>query len=152
MTLADRYYNAQRWVWRRLKPKTRGVKVMVFNAAGELLLIRNSYGDTSAFVLPGGGVGLFEAPEAAARREVREELSCEVSDLALSGVYFSEREGKRDSVWVFKGRTSDAPKADQKEVAEARFFALDALPERVSPATRRRIAEHRGDAAQDVRW
>lgn len=152
MALIDQYYKAQRWVWRRLKPKTRGVKVMLFNAAGELLLIRNTYGDTSAFVLPGGGVGLFEAPEAAARREVREELSCAVSELTLSGVYFSEREGKRDSVWVFKARTDDAPKAEAKEVAEARFFALDALPERVSPATKRRIAEHQGEAAPNVRW
>ena len=38
-------------LWRRvigvLRLRTRGVKVMLFNGEGELLLIRNGYGDTA---------------------------------------------------------------------------------------------------------
>ena len=48
-------YRLQRLAWRLLRPRTRGVKVMLFNEAGELLLVRHSYGDTGLFLLPGGG-------------------------------------------------------------------------------------------------
>ena len=62
------------WALRRrvigaLRLRTRGVKVMLFNREGKLLLIRNSYGPTHLFVLPGGGIGRRESPEAAAARE-----------------------------------------------------------------------------------
>lgn len=39
-------YRAQKLLWRLFRPHTRGVKVMLFNADGEILLIRNSYGAT----------------------------------------------------------------------------------------------------------
>lgn len=152
MRLVDVYYIVQRWIWRRLKPRTRGVKVMLFDAAGRILLIRNTYGDSASFVLPGGGVGFFEKPEAAARREIKEELNCDVLGLSLISVLYSEREGKRDSVWLFKGETKDDPLGDPREVAEARYFSLQQLPEKVSPATRRRIAELKGEAARSSAW
>ena len=50
--------------------RTCGVKVAGFNAAGEVLLVRHRYGNTAAFVLPGGGVKWREAPEDAAWLEV----------------------------------------------------------------------------------
>jgi ADP-ribose pyrophosphatase YjhB (NUDIX family) len=125
---------------------------MVFDSEGRILLVRNTYGDTRAFLLPGGGVGLLESPLAAARREVREETCCRTEALALFGRYESRFEGKRDAIWVFTARTRDAPAPDGREVAEAAFFALDALPETASPATRRRIAEYRGERAADSAW
>ena len=56
--------------------------VMLFNERGELLLIRNSYGRSHLWVLPGGGIGRRETPEAAAAREVREEVAVLHHDLA----------------------------------------------------------------------
>jgi hypothetical protein len=41
---------------------------------------------------------------------------------------------------------------DGVEIAEARFFPLDALPPSVSPATLRRIAEVRGERAVSAAW
>jgi len=145
-------YAAQRFLWRRFKPRTRGVKVMLFDADDRILLIRNSYGDGQAYVLPGGGVHPFEPPERAAHREVREELSCGLRDLKLVATHYSEREGKRDSIWLYEGRTSETPRPDPKEVAEAAFFALDQLPERISPATARRIAERQGERQRTSAW
>lgn len=145
-------YAAQRFVWRRFKPRTRGVKIMVFDPQGKILLIRNSYGDSQAYVLPGGGVHPFERPEQAARREVQEEVHCGVENLNLLATHFSEREGKRDTIWLFAARTDETPRIDPKEVAEAAFFALDQLPERVSPATARRIAEHQGRRERTSAW
>jgi ADP-ribose pyrophosphatase YjhB (NUDIX family) len=145
-------YRVQRLVWRVLRPRTRGVKVMLFDEAGALLLVRNSYGRTDLFVLPGGGVRPFETPAAAARREVREELGCAVDELAFLATHCSSHEGKRDTVFLYRARPVGPVRADGIEVAEARFFTLDALPASVSPATRRRIEEYRGVRAVSDSW
>lgn len=123
---------------------TRGVKVMVYDPAGRLLLIRNLYGRTDLWVLPGGGIHRRETPEDAAIREVREETGCALTGLGKVATFQSVAEGKRDTVHLFRAETSDQPTPDLTEVAEARFFALDALPESVSSATRRRIDETAG--------
>jgi len=143
---------ARNFVYRLLKVRTRGAKVMVFNGEGALLLIRNSYGATHLFVLPGGGIGRRERPEDAAAREVREETGLEVRDLRFLGCFANDGEGKRDTIYLFTARADGAPKIDAFEIAEAGFFALDALPDTVSGATRRRIAEYRSGAAPAARW
>jgi 8-oxo-dGTP pyrophosphatase MutT (NUDIX family) len=117
------------------------VKIMLFNGQGELLLIRNNYGDTSAFVLPGGGVGRREEPIAAAARELREETGITGARLRLLGEYESLGEGKRDRVSLFHGSSDAQPRADGVEVVEAGYLALGALPETTSAATRKRICQ-----------
>ncbi len=145
-------FRLRRTVLRVLRWRTRGVKVMLFNDAGELMLIRNSYGRTDLFVLPGGGIRPFETPAAAAAREVKEELNCAVLGLSFVATYLSAAEGKRDTIHLFRARAVGAARADGVEVAEARFFPLDRLPPTLSPATARRIAEHRGTAAVGATW
>ena len=125
---------------------------MLFNDAGHLLLVRTTYGDTRRFALPGGGVRPWEAPYQAAKRELREEVSVEITVLAFVGTYAATSEGKRDTVHLFKGLTSQQPRADGFEIAEAAFFPLDALPDHLSPATARRIAEHRGEQDAVPHW
>lgn len=132
--------------------KTRGVKVMVFDAAGRLLLVRNSYGDSEAFLLPGGGIDRNERPSEAARREIMEETGLEVRDLTQRSVHESRLEGRRDTVFLFTARTDAEPTPDQTEVVEAGFFALDDLPPTTSAATLRRIAEYRGERPATVDW
>ena len=137
-------HKARAALLRRLRLRSRGVKVMVFNDRGELLLIRNSYGRTDLYLLPGGGVGWFETPAAAALREVKEEVGLEVHGLAQVSTHFSTHEGRRDSIHLFRASCDGEPAIDGLEVEEARFVRLDNLPANVSPATLRRIAEHRG--------
>lgn len=136
------------WALRRrlygwLRVRTHGVKVMLFNPAGELLLIRNSYGDPEAFVLPGGGKGWREQPLDAALRELREEVGVDDAALRHLGDYQSTAEGKRDQISLFGGTSAKAPQAESVEIAEARFCPLDALPGQTSAATQRRVAEWR---------
>ena len=150
--LLDLLYRLQHRLWRVFRPHTRGVKVMLFNDAGEIMLIRNSYGRSDLFVLPGGGVHPFEAPAAAAAREVKEELNCAVAELAPVSTHVSAAEGKSDTVHLFRARAAGPPRADGVEVAEARFFPLDGLPPTISPATARRIAEHRGTSPVSATW
>jgi ADP-ribose pyrophosphatase YjhB (NUDIX family) len=134
------------------RPRTRGVKVMLFNGAGELLLIRNTYGRSDLFLLPGGGIRPFEDADRAALREVKEELGCEARDLIFISTHVSAAEGKRDTVHLFKAVVEGDPKPDRIEVQQARFFTLDALPVETSPATLRRIEEYRGLRPADGTW
>lgn len=145
-------HKLRRLALRLFRIRTRGVKVMLFNAKGELLLIRNSYGQTHLYLLPGGGVGRRETPEAAAAREVLEEVALETRQLALVSKHFSGAEGRRDTIHLFSAKAEGEPVPDPKEVAEARFFPLDRLPEGVSNATLRRIAEYRGERQADGSW
>lgn len=145
-------YRVQRFLWKLIRPRTRGVKVMPFNRDGQIMLIRNSYGASDLFVLPGGGVRLWERPEDAARREVREELGCSVEALRAVSTHSSSAEGKRDTVHLFEAVLVGSPQIDDCEVAEARFFSLDALPAALSPATARRLAERSGEAQANGYW
>jgi 8-oxo-dGTP pyrophosphatase MutT (NUDIX family) len=151
-TLIEIGYRLRRLLLRRLRLRTRGAKVMVLNGAGELLLIRNSYGNRRLWVLPGGGIGRRETPAAAAAREVREETGLGVRDLATVATYVSSAEGKRDTIHLFRAVADGPPVADGREIEEARFFPLDALPTDVSAATLRRIAELKGERAPDGAW
>lgn len=148
----DLAYRLQRQVWQLFRPRTRGVKVMLFNDRGEILLIRNNYGRSDQFVLPGGGVRPWETPSAAARREVQEELGCDAHDLRPMSTHWSDAEGKRDTIFLFSAIAAASARPDGIEVAEASFFALGQLPPNVSPATLRRIAEHSGDQSMDGPW
>ena len=152
MSLIQLAYRVQKRLWKLLRPRTRGVKVMLFNPGGEVLLVRNSYGVSHLWVLPGGGVRPWEQPAAAAEREVREELGCGVSGLRPVSTHFTATEGKRDTVFLFEAEAIGGVEADGFELVEARFFALDALPEAVSPATLRRLAERRGERTADGSW
>ena len=145
-------WRLRKFAFRLFRVRTFGAKAMVFNERGELLLIRNSYGRSHLWLLPGGGIGRRESPEAAAAREVREETGLEVRELRFLSVHANEGEGKRDTIHLFAARGDGEPRIDALEVEEARFFPLDRLPANVSAATLRRIAEYRGERTPDGRW
>jgi 8-oxo-dGTP pyrophosphatase MutT (NUDIX family) len=148
----DLLHRLRRRLWSAIGWRTRGVKVMLFDEAGDLVLVRHSYGRSDLFLLPGGGIRPFERPAAAAAREMREELGCGLADLALVSVHVSTTEGRRDTVHLFRARAAGPVRADGREIAEARAFALDRLPASLSPATARRIEEHRGLRAASETW
>lgn len=141
MTPLQLAWHVRRQLFALLGVRTRGVKLLVENHAGEVLLVRHSYGKSWQWVLPGGGVGRREDPAAAARRELREELGCRAERLDLFGTYVSALEGRRDTVHLFRATTTDPLKPDRREIAEADFFDRRRLPEDTSPATLRRLAE-----------
>ena len=94
----------------------------------------------------------FGSPEAAGAREVKEEVGLDVTHLTRVSEHFNGAEGKRDTIFLFTARSDGAPKIDRLELEEARFFPMNALPEAISKATLRRIAEYRGERTADVRW
>lgn len=150
--LIDIAYRVRRGLMAVVGWRTTGVKVMAFDRDGRLLLVRHRYGRSDLWMLPGGGVARREAPVSAAVRELGEETGCILRDPVASGVFAAHAEGRRDIVHLFRGSTVDRPRVDGVELAEARFFAPEDLPDGVSPATMRRIEEWLGRRAVDGRW
>jgi NAD+ diphosphatase len=107
-------------------------------AAGrsELLLIRHSYGPTDLWALVAGFVEAGESLEEAARREVGEEVGLRLAELCYFGSQPWAMSGPGVVLVGFHATCADPtaePVADGREVAEARWFPLDALPEQLPP-------------------
>ncbi len=99
----------KRW-WQLRKPRLEGVNVLVFDATGQLLLVRHSYGFGS-WTLPGGGLRKSEDPAIAARREVSEELGCALRDLARLGVNQRSLFGAPCTTHIYAGQIDGYPHA-----------------------------------------
>jgi len=115
------------------------VSVVVTDLEGRLLLVRHSYGPPG-WALPSGGMRRGEAPEAAAQREIAEELRCMLDDPRVFDTIEETLSGSPHTAYLVTGRTLDRPRPDEREVVEARFFPLHSLPEPQTALTRRRIA------------
>lgn len=146
MWLAHGYYAVARGM-------TMGVRAACFDGEGRVFLVRHSY--VPGWHLPGGGLDRDEASIDGLLRELREEGNIEVSaPPVLIQVYQNRRTSRRDHVVFYRcdGVIQTTPKTPDLEIAESGFFALDALPDDTTPATRRRLAELAGDVAIDRYW
>ena len=126
-----------RSLWWR-KPRIRGISILAFNAAGEVLLVRHSYG-RDAWSFPGGGCRKREAPLDAAKREFAEELHCSAENWQDLGVLKENLHGARVASHVYRADLTGTPQPDKREIVEARCFALDALPMGLSRRVRPRL-------------
>lgn len=132
---------------------TLGVRGLAVDAGGRVLLVRHGY--VPGWYLPGGGVEPGETLAAALGRELAEEAGVEVRAARLAGIYLNRRVSRRDHVALYvieDFATLDPAPKPNAEIREAGFFALDALPEGTTAATRRRIAEVLGGAAPAEEW
>jgi len=121
---------------------TLGVRAAVFDAEGRVFLLRHTY--VPGWHFPGGGVERGETAHDALARELAEEGNIVLQDeAALFGFYFNNAVSPRDHVafYVVRRFAQSGPQKPNHEIAEARFFSLDALPEGTSQATRARLKE-----------
>src|SRR5215471_18542743 len=139
--------------WRFARGLTLGVRAVVIDPQGRVLLVKHSY--VSGWHLPGGGVEAGETIEDALARELQEEGNIEMMAAPqLHGLFFNDRDSRRDHVALFVVRAfrqAVAPVPDHEIVAHG-FFALDALPNDTTAATRARIIEVLGGAPVSERW
>ena len=134
------------------RPVTLGVRGIVCDADGRVLLVRHTY--VPGWYLPGGAVDPGESVGEALAREIMEEANIRtIGPPRLIAIYFNRR-GGNDHVVLFEVLDFEqtSVKARDHEIAEARFFPLDALPEDVTPATRSRLDEYSNRTAISPLW
>jgi len=131
---------------------TLGVRAACYDEQGRVFLVRHSY--VPGWHMPGGGVERGETTGAALIKELREEGNLELTAPAeLFAVFFNHRTSRRDHVAFYRCAVRQlAPRQADREILEAGFFALDALPDGVTAATRRRLAELAGEAPVSDFW
>ncbi|MBL8778469.1 MAG: NUDIX domain-containing protein [Acidimicrobiales bacterium] len=121
----------RRWVVRTIAPSyTVGAMCIIERHDGALLLIRHSY--RSRWGVPGGLLNRREDPAVAARREVREEVGLEVDLWGEPAVVVDAVPQRVDLVYrarLSAGAALDDVRPVSAEIAEARWFPPDALPE-----------------------
>lgn len=103
----------------------------------ELLLVRHSYGPTGMWALVAGFVEAGETLEAAAHREVGEEVGLTLAGLAYFGSQPWALSGPNVLLTGFTATAADPtaePVVDGRELVEARWFPLDGLPAELPPA------------------
>jgi 8-oxo-dGTP pyrophosphatase MutT (NUDIX family) len=143
-------YRGLQWWWKVRRPTTVGVRVLLLRDR-QVLLVRHTYQDQ--WFMPGGRVERGETLVDAVRREAAEEVGATLGELSLLGVYTNTYEGKTDHIAVLICHEFTVSGETDREIEQYAFYDLDALPEDVSPGTRRRIGEYvSGESAQVRRW
>lgn len=153
-TLYRLMYPVARLWWTLRAPVRIGVRGIVLDQEGRVLLVRHSYG-SEGWGFPGGGPGRRERLAETIVREVREETGVRCQVEKLLGVYDSFHEGKSDHVALFVCRAANGsqPRQTSPEIVASGFYSLNDLPSQASQGTRRRLAElQAGDSAYWGMW
>jgi ADP-ribose pyrophosphatase YjhB (NUDIX family) len=131
---------------------TMGVRAACFDAEGRLFMVRHTY--VPGWYMPGGGMERGETALEALAKELREEGNLRMTTAPeLVHVYYNRGASKRDHVLFYRVNVEQtAPRPPDREIAENGFFALDALPDQVTDATLRRLAELRGEVERSDYW
>ena len=113
------------------------VGAMLFDEAGRILLLEHVFRPDSGWGIPGGFIGAREQPEAALRRELREEIDVEIDEVQ---VLFVRALGRPRQIEIYyRARVLGQPKPSSFEIKQAAWFAVDALPEELSNDQKRLI-------------
>ena len=137
-------------IWRRLPTSLRRhaaqfgqtrfrvtVAAMLFDDRERILLLEHVFRADEGWGVPGGFINKAENPEAALRRELREEISVELEDVQ---VIFTRALGTLRQIEIyFRARVIGDPKPSSFEIKSAQWFALDQLPPDLSKDQRRLI-------------
>lgn len=121
---------------------TMGAQGIVVDADRRILLVRHGY--RRGWHFPGGGVEHRETIEAALKRELFEEGGIELSGPPrMFGIYshFDEFPGDHIVLYVVEAWRQPTIPAPSFEIAEQRFFDLNAMPDDLTAGSQRRIAE-----------
>jgi 8-oxo-dGTP pyrophosphatase MutT (NUDIX family) len=113
--------------WRLRRDRHEGALVAVYVDRG-LLLVRSSY--RAEWNFPGGTVKRDETPEAAARRELAEEIGLVAPRLEPAGEASGVWDWRRDRVHFFELRLDRLPKLklDNREIIGTRLASPEEMP------------------------
>ncbi len=131
---------------------TLGARIMVIDAEGRVLLVKQSYSPN--WILPGGGVERGETLLEGGLRELREEAGVIAKGEAqLIGVFSNHAVFPGDQVACYVLRQFDRePWKPNAEIIAADFFPHDRLPQPMSKGSALRIAEVLQGQPQSPYW
>jgi ADP-ribose pyrophosphatase YjhB (NUDIX family) len=130
-----------------LPKKRMAAGVMFFNQNGELLILKPIYKD--GWTIPGGIVDQDESPRECCQREIKEEISLDIKELAFVCVDYKHKQGYSESLqFMFYGgilreEQIEKIKLDRKELSEFKFVSVREAVEILSPNLRKRILDCR---------
>ncbi|MBY0564285.1 MAG: NUDIX domain-containing protein [Hyphomonadaceae bacterium] len=137
--------------WRLRRAMTLGVRGIVTDREGAVLLVRHTY--TKGWHLPGGGVERGESAVAALKRELEEEGGVSPLGAPLLLGCYANHSFPNDHILAYRVIEWRPVNAESgHEIAERGFFALDALPIETTRGTRRRLAEAFGGTPISTHW
>jgi 8-oxo-dGTP pyrophosphatase MutT (NUDIX family) len=138
-------YLGARALWLVARPVHTGAVVALWRD-GRVVLVHQTY--RRRWTFPGGGVGRGEAPEAAARRELGEELGLEPGRIEEALVCPDDYEGRRETAHIFEAALGEAvPRPDGVELDQVAFLtAAEALERDPPPHVRAYLLSRRAGA------
>lgn len=116
----------------------RAVAEGVIEEGGKMLLVKAARGLTKGlWSLPGGFLAFGEAPEAAVRREVEEELGapCRVGELLGVRAKVGVHTGLHWLMFFYRVALLGEPRPDPDEIAEVRWFQMKEAADRLCDET-----------------
>ena len=116
---------------------TVSVAVVITNERNEVLILNHVLRPFSGWGMPGGFIDRAEQPEAAIRREIREETGIELEDLRM----FRVRTVNTHVEILFLAKAIGTPEVKSREIIELNWFAIDELPEKMSREQKAIIGE-----------
>lgn len=129
-------------IWRLRRGLTLGAQGAIIDQDNRILLVRHSY--RPGWFFPGGGVEWYETIETALARELEEEVGVSLTEAPqLHGVFanFASFPGDHIAVFVVRHWRRREDYYRKGEIAEARMFERQDLPEETDRGTRVRLAE-----------
>lgn len=135
------------WAIRFTQPRfTVTAGAIVSNDKGQVLLLKHRFRPGSGWGMPGGFLERGEQPADALRRELREEIGLEVSDVQL----FETRTFKkaRQVEIIFRCRAAGKTEQLNFEIKKAAWFSPDDLPKELPRDQARLIKLAFKDGAQ----
>ncbi len=137
---------------RLTRGKTLGVRGLVLDPEGRVLLIEHTY--IPGWWLPGGGVDAGETTQAAVARELREEAGINPLEVPkLLSVHSNEAFFPGDHVLLFRvDLWEKVPMTSHGEIKKVAFFALDELPDDINAGSLNRIQEALMGFPPDPMW
>ncbi|MCD9189346.1 MAG: NUDIX hydrolase [Pyrinomonadaceae bacterium] len=116
---------------------TVSVAAVIFDKDNKVLLLDHVLRPKWSWAIPGGFIERGEQPETAIRREIKEETGLELENVQM----FRVRTINRHVEILFRATAKGEIRIKTNEIADAGWFELDNLPEKMSRVQRTLIEQ-----------